>query len=323
MTPDDIRLENFEILRFRYLQNASYARRGRERILELHGSQSLAKLLRSHLVEEVEEPDTTKRAEIDELLAFYAMLEVATISGYVPATLPADFVEETLHILSESSVERFYARFYPLLLVQLFDARLRGRFSVPISLTSDASRAFIRLLDISELLKIEEVETFLTLLDDGVIDDENFEDVVEKVQTPAALAKALTTLPDERTPSEMAVQGFRSFTAFCRQLDALLHDLRPTPFLQSAFWHYHGYWLHELSGTVLGALSMAIEQQRNWVTLDPIPATDEEMAQVRRTHASMDRTELVLQRLTSGIYRAHVEAFYFDKEFQSWGSRNK
>jgi len=69
------------------------------------------------------------------------------------------------------------------------------------------------------------------------------------------------------------------------------------------------------SGTVLGVMSMAIEQQRQWVTLDPV-TTDEETGRARHTYAAMDTTQLILQRLTSGIYRAALEQFYFEHEYQ-------
>ncbi len=182
--------------------------------------------------------------------------------------------------------------------------------------TQEASRAFIRFLDISEILRTNEVDTFLWFLDDGEMGGEDFENVVEKIQTPKALAAALTKDTRERSPSENAVQGFRGFTAFARQFDALLQSVAAEPILQSTLWHYHGYWLQLLSGTVLGVMSMAIEQQRGWVTLDPVGSVDVGVL-ARQTHASMDETELVLQRLTSGIYRANLERFYFENEFRA------
>lgn len=311
MTREAIRRENFEILHHRAFENDPSALRGRDIILKRFGTEKLSRLLRSHYIEPVEGRDIEERDDVDALLEFYALLETATICGYVPEQLPDTFAAETRRILEEPSVQRFYGRYYPLLLVQLFSERLASRIAVPSDDSGDATNAFLQFLDIAELLRTDTVETFLWFLDDGVVEGENFDDMVELLESPKSLAAALAARPDERSPSQKAIQGFRGFTTFARQLDVLLESTT-MPLVRSAFWHFHGYWLRLVSDMTLGVMTAAIEQQRAWV--EPRPRDgEEERSRAHFTQASMNRTEFVLQRLTSGIYRAPLEQFFFDR----------
>jgi hypothetical protein len=319
MTERDRRSDNLDVLLFRFIERNEAAQRAKKYIAAEYGTRKLARLLRSHLVEEVGPREIMKRDEIDELLAVYALLEVAIVSGYVSAKLPSGFVRETRRILAEPSVERFYRRLYPMLLVQCFAARITGRFEVPVQATRSGPGLFVRFLDVSELLNSPEVETFLWMLDDGSRDDEDFDDLIDIVHSPKRMARALTRELEKRSATDDAAHGFREFVAFCRQFDGLLQSARVKPLIQSAFWHFHGYWLNLLSGSVLGVMTVVIERQREWISIDPIAR--KQASRARQTHVSMDKTEIVLQRLTSGVYRAPLEVFFFGNELLSLGNR--
>ena len=56
-----------------------------------------------------------------------------------------------------------------------------------------------------------------------------------------------------------------AFLKFARELDALLLTLDEKPDLQSAFWHYRGYWFQQLGIRVSGILMAVIETFREQV----------------------------------------------------------
>jgi len=76
------------------------------------------------------------------------------------------------------------------------------------------------------------------------------------------------------------------------------------PDLQSAFWHYPGYWFQQLGIRVSGIIMAVIETFRDQVGTASDP---QEVQLAEKTRADMNLAQESMLRLTSGIYSAALE----------------
>src|SRR5438477_4440732 len=133
-------------------------------------SPKLFKLLRSHLLRPISEKEVSQRDAIDELLAFYSLLEIASMCQGIPRELRPHLAARAIHHLSLPPMRRYYSKLYPLLLPQCFLQRMVGS---PIMAERDCARDYFRqFLEISNMLSDDDVEMFLWFLDDGSAPDE-------------------------------------------------------------------------------------------------------------------------------------------------------
>ena len=312
--------EMFEGLEARFFREGSSASRGAAIIdRAMAEGRSLGRLLRSHYVESVEGSDVERRAKIDDLLQFYAILEVAILSGYV-GELPKDFKRRAIARLEQPDVRRYYEWLYPTLLVTAFARRLRGRPILRDSSVSDAAYHFLRVIDLGGVLEQPDVDSFLWLLDDGEFEREDDDGIPDRYADDVydlgtllnvmldrkLLAKRLAIVPRDRTELDQALHGFQKFLSFCTDLDLVLQGLPSSSHLQSALWHIYGYWLSQIGGQVLGVIALAIEGYRDWLPGSQLPEKV-----IGGIHRSMDQSHRTLQRLTSAVYRAAIEEEYF------------
>ncbi|HEX4630083.1 MAG TPA: hypothetical protein VH188_03895 [Chthoniobacterales bacterium] len=273
-------------------------------IIDFSDDPSLDLLLRSHLLSEVtSQTQIAARDAIDDLLAFYSILEIGILCGALAERLPHALAASARRHLTRPYVRRYYEKFYPLFLPQLFLRRLHGK---PVGATSSAVGYFVSFLEINEALIPDPVETFLWFLDDGYLGDAGLEDILQVLNKPERFTKRMLRPTAEQTDVDNALHGMIQFFGFCVNLDKLLQNA-PDALLQSACWHFHGYWFQQVGGQVHGVISAAIEQYREWVPSPEDTANQEDLAAIKATHASMDRFHRALQRLTSAVYRAAIE----------------
>ncbi len=292
---------NLRHLTHRYFEKTG-AKRAARRIDRL-SDRALGRLLRSHWVDEPSEAEITRRDEIDDLLSYYAILEVASIAKCVPDPLPADLIEVARIRLGRPSVRRYFSALYPLALPQFFVKRLDGQ-----ALPSDGSYPlFASFLDVSQARKTVEIDTFLWFLDDGQENGTGLEDVLRVIRTPERLVRSITA--QRSTPLKRGLRGLLGFLRFARELDELLLRSAGHPILQSAFWHYHGYWFQLLGLQLVGVLAATIESYREQVGNATSAA---EGRLIERTHADMDAAQRSLQRLCSGTYSAALDARLYE-----------
>jgi hypothetical protein len=305
---------NLSDLTRRFFEETSAAS-GAKLLDEVRGSQDLFELLRSHLLQPITDTEVPQRDAIDDLLAFYSILEIASMCHGISPELPAELAASAADHLSLPAMRRYYEKLYPLLLPRLFLQRLMGNavLAEP-EFPYDYLRQF---LEITEMLSDAEVQMFLWFLDDGSAPDEEgnqygLQDFLLTLSDGRKFAKIIAVAPENRTPLHQSLHGFVQFLEFCRLFDGLLQGLTDSPIFQSALWHFHGYWFQQLSGQVFGVISTAIEQYRNWV---PKEGKDEqEIRAIAATHRSMDRAQLAMQRLTSAGYRHLLEAMFYSAE---------
>jgi predicted RNA-binding protein with RPS1 domain len=271
--------------------------------LDMTSETNLAHVLESHWLAEPSPTAIDQRSAIDDLLAFYAMLEVAFVAGCIRSPLPANIVEPAKRNLSRPSLARYYTHYYPLSLVQLFALRLDGL--ALYAAQEPAYEAFVQFLHVTERCSGEPVTSFLWLLDGGETGDGFvIKDLIKLVASGEELVRSLVTIPARQTGLDRSARGLLLFIKFCREMDRILGGVNGNPLLQSAFWHYHAYWFRQLGVQVAGVLETVTETYRGFIE-DPSNPHEEQL--VVATHADMDETHRAIRRLVSAIYSAELD----------------
>lgn len=292
----DTLLANLQQMTHRYFDSTTAVEAAR--ILDTRDDASLADLLESHWVKSPSPGDIEARDAFDELIAYYAMLEVAAIAGCLPDPLPPDIADVARRRLTRPAVHRYFSKLYPLALPQLFVRRLEGN-----GLHGQPAYPLLAsFLQVSAARRTDDIDMFLWFLDDGWEGDTGLPQLVALFGNAGRLAKELTA--ERSTPLRQGARGLLAFLRFARELDGLLASTESYPLLQSAFWHVHGYWFQQLGLQLAGVLASTIESYRHQVGEG---STEEERILVARTHADMNAAHRCLQRLCSGFYSAGID----------------
>ncbi len=316
MKASSLRKRNYADLRTRFFARTP-ASKGFALVTDRKRGRALDGLLRSHLVKGVlTQREVTARDSVDHLLSYLGLLEIASIVSAIPWPLPGIFGRRAERALSNAAVRRYYEHFYPLILPVLFRWRLEGTPLVQYGAFDGCVPHFQQFLNLSEILGEPEVIEFLWFLDDGRSWDPKsrkwvgLRDFFGLLTHPAKLVKYLAHAGNQ-SPVADALRGFLRFVSFSLMLDQLLVSTSEWPLLQSALWHHHAYWFYQLSGQVGGVLAAGIEGFRAHVGDGSRRRPRQEAEAVTETHRLMDSAQLVLQRLTSSLYRAPLEQAYF------------
>lgn len=267
----------------------------------------LALTLQSHLLHEPSQPAMKIRDHVDFLMRYFSILELASLTGTIPNPLPETVSHSAHAVLSRPAVRRYYERYYPILLPQFLLRRLNGD-PLRFAFEGNGMPLLSRFIDVSSLREGDNPEMFLAFLDDITIYGRGLPHVLSILQDGRKFVRSMTTKhPDE---IDNGVRGFVAFLSFSRALNAFLLELRHSPLLRSAFWHYHGYWFQQIGGQVLGVITAGVETLRNYVDVESADA--DVHAEMKETHASMDASIRDLQMLTSAIYRYPLELELYD-----------
>jgi hypothetical protein len=226
---------------------------------------ALAHLLRDHRVTPITaRVDVRARDAVDYLLDYYSILEVACLAGTIDDRIfDANFVDTATWILSQPSVRSYYEGFYPLVLPLAFRRRLKKTLALPRE--SESSIAlFSYFLDVTSKIENDEnVETLQWFLDDGAWDGYDIDSLIDLTRKPKQFLRCLAN-PDGGDRLAMAVDGLRTFFGFCSEFDCLLTTCENEPVLQSAFWHYHGYWFAHLRHQLGDRLGAIVDGLSSW-----------------------------------------------------------
>lgn len=294
-----IQHDNLELIH-RHAYTARAARGAK--FIEESTDHLLAVTLDSHLIREPSATAIRRRDDIDFLLSYYSILELACRTGYIAATPPKAITQRALIHLQEPNVRRYYERYYPLLLPQAFRERLTTTDNPP---PVPCEQLFEEFLTVNALRDDPDVEQFLWFVDDGTDTEEGEEyglsDALLVLRKPKRLVKAMTT---PRDAADFALRGMMRFLRFSRELYAFLEHVE-NPVMRSAFWHYHAYWFLQIGGQVLGVMTVAIEELRSYVAKNKM--TTAELHAATTTYESMDAATRELQLLTTGRYRVALE----------------
>jgi hypothetical protein len=273
-----------------------------------HGTNriDLDTLLRDHAEDAVEsEREIRQRDSFDYLVAFYGILEIASIIRFVPVPLPQTRKTEFLADLSDSAVTRYYQENYPLLLPRLCRLRLEGKPSIHETSSDYRVHSFFQsFLSLeSRERNDDDVDLFLWFLDDGSDAGYGLSDVIECLLNRSDFVKCVLRSPRKRDELDSAVCGFGKLLSFCMDFDALLQRCETWPLFQSALWHYYAYWFDLVGGSIGPRIREIIDNFYSWKP-EQSSLANHVMGQY------MDQSQHSVDRLLSGTYGAALRSAY-------------
>ncbi|MBS1828063.1 MAG: hypothetical protein JST93_22325 [Acidobacteria bacterium] len=262
MTP--VHSANLHLMKTQYLLDGN-ADRALEIMKKETGEESefLRRLLRHHNKGTVSaQAEVRARDAFDFLLDYFALLEVGTLAGFVPAILPEEERAFAVKVLEQPNVREFYVKNYPLLLPKLYRLRLKNGVA-PIPADGSAVPVFQQFLGVVEWQRRDDdIDAFLWFLDSGSYGRWNVSHLVRTLSAPDAYGESL--LKEKRTPLDRGVAGYGKFLSLCLVLDRLLQDAAQWPLVQSAMYHYYEYWLRSLRKRASSVLKPTLRAMLAW-----------------------------------------------------------
>jgi hypothetical protein len=265
---------------------------------------ALTHLLRHHDDEDygVTDEETWKRDDVDELLHFYSIMEIASLLDLIPSELPSEFRKASSRRLGHPAVSQYFVSSYALVLPQLFLLRLGGYVSM--RLPSDTQLfpewtfpLFLQLLHLDSMIHggDENVDTILWFLDGGSLDDYDIDDTISALTSAKTFLRCLSADPEDMTPQDSSIQGLVTFLDFCTELDSFLGHPGLPELLRYEAWHLYGYWFGHLRSTMGEYLNAVVDRLATWKVQQGVSSAREKKIAV----AKMRRA---VERLLSGDY---------------------
>lgn len=298
------------------------------------GKFQLKRLLRHHEQEPVtEQVEVDTRDDFDYMLAYYGLIEIAALIELVPDPLPQETLKSASTVLSNKYVQRYYTDHYKLLLPQMLLARIAGENTLKEK--NGAIPIFGEFLQIGSQLNDKAVETLLWFLDNGYNGNHGWETTEKILSDPEETLEALKTPYKEANDSQRAVSGFGKFMNFAVAFHELLERTENFPYLQSAMWHYHGYWFDKLGGRLRNRFGSVLDHFAEWSTRSaPLQQygelSEEDLWNLNQeAERSRNKVKGVLEELTSQkfgkLLKTKASSFSISKSWQqnpaSWKSK--
>ena len=269
-----------------------------------HQPLQVATLLRDYRDRAITSPNEIRlRAATDRLMTCCSVMEIASLTDFVPDLRQTAFATEILPILENKHVRRYYEEFYPTKLPRLFRCRLTGANSSIDHLDDTASSGSVMaFLDLDRRF-MEKLDDgyLLRMLDSFTIQGYWFSDVVEIIDKPQEFINHLLLAPKERDARSQALTEFSLFMQFCFDLRELLSQLESQPLPQSAIWNHYSYWFDIIGEKLRDQLGDALSRFLEW---KPV-GEDKDAAKAVQTYVSDARA--VLTVLTSRKFAGPVD----------------
>jgi hypothetical protein len=258
----------------------------------------LSVLLRDHRGRHITSArEIRQRDSFDYLLAFYSILEIASLIGFVPDPIPQAAAKQFLRDLKTPAVRRYYEKHYVLLLPRLTRLRLEGKSSLAEAHSNVQTYGLFQsfLSFESQARDDEDVEMFLWFLDDGYSDGYGLVDALKCLRNRNRFVKRMLRPRGKQDDLDKGLRGFGKVIAYCVDFDELLQRCQGWPLFQSALWHYYAYWFDLLNESVGSSLHAAISNINSWAPSQTREAN-------RLMHQYMQRVTASVDRLLSGDY---------------------
>jgi hypothetical protein len=265
---------------------------------------SLTVLLRDHKERSVEGADEMRlRKAFDLLLAFYSILEIASLIGYVPEPLPQEFITSTTWRLSEPSLKKYYEHYYPCLLPQLFRSRLTDVLRLKEHVAGHDDEVWGMFSEFCSLvnwnLNDEGIQTFQWFLDEGTIEGIGIQHTIEALKEPQSYLARRMKPTSDHDPLDRSLEGLQSFVTFCLKFDDLLKRADQYPLFQSAQWHYFAYWFRRIGEQGEIQLTRALQQFVSWTNRSSDISMEQDSQDINHYVGTV---RSVMSRLVSGAY---------------------
>ncbi|RDZ28893.1 hypothetical protein [Lysobacter silvisoli] len=247
-------------------------------------------LLGSHLLHDYEGEEVAFRDEVDGVVSTLGLVELGVAFGAVAVPGP-----EVREFLERPRVHRYTFDLYPQLLAGQLLQRLRGNPALPEA-GLGAPEDFHRVHQLNARKQQEDLNLYLSLLDDIAVDDFGLSDFLERLNDPKQIERALS---GRKSTFATALFGLFAFLKWSSDIHALL-ERTGNDVARSVIWHQFGYWFVLSGGQRYGALAACLDSARD------------ALGQLAQSGGEIDAPEIdrylaVLRELTSHRYGAPLE----------------
>lgn len=246
-------------------------------------------------------------SDIDSLLDFYGLLEIAMLLDYVPDPLPVTLQEEVQRCLKNGALARYYEQDRSSLLPFLLRNRIDGTWLLKEKADKYSISSYQSFLSLTgRFSRDETIAEWLQLLKFGKSAVYTIDDLVVAVRDQEEYIGRFTKDPTSQNRLDAAIIGFQRFLTFCRDLDELLQETSDSRYLQSAIWHFYRHLFVLQSHRIEVTVDRILQNMGSWhPNFDDAEGHDNAMAEL---HDFMHTTRDTLQRLISGSYGRALDA---------------
>lgn len=256
----DTKSLNLDIITKQYRHN-SKAAKGYELLMNLLGdydSLPLETLLRNHRLNPILiASEIEGRENVDTLMDYYSILQITLLANYINHPLPENLANEIDVILETPAVKKYFEEYYPLVLPQLLIKQIHTDEYLKNNIEIDSTPLFDRFLILNHFVKSDEdIQLLLWFFDDGWIGKYSLKDFIALLRDKT---KMLNEYSNKTHPLNKVLWGFTKYTQFLTDYAELIRDCYHNSILQSAIWHYHGYWFNKIENKIGTNLKLSIQ----------------------------------------------------------------
>lgn len=221
------------------------ALKGYDRIIKLIREKKNADLdwlLRFHSHDPIiKQSEIQFRDNVDFLLKFYSLLEIAIMTDHIPPSLPDKLKAEIIEVLGNEYVKRYYGDYYQITLpALLFKVVSSDKVQKPVG----TSKEFVALLLLDKAID-KDVQNFLWLLDSGYFGDYSIASLRETLKSRKQIEQIIAKPRKDETYADSAFWGFVKFSDYMQNYEALLRSCNDE-LLRSLLWHFQSYWFERM-----------------------------------------------------------------------------
>ena len=142
----------------------------------------MASVLRPHRSPHMDRESVRLRGGFDDLLCFYAAVEIACLIRFVPVPLPDNFRQSALSHLRHPDLRRYFERHHPRILPKQLRERLQGEREAYIEDSAEATALFMRFLELTRVLEEDQQTQVFRLVLTGSDLDCRPEDILDALE---------------------------------------------------------------------------------------------------------------------------------------------
>lgn len=227
-------------------------------LLEENDTIGLKWLLRNHILEPIYiASEIEGRENVDILIDYYSILQIALFANYINYPLPEKLANEIDLILDTPEVKKYYEDYYPLILPQLLLKQVHNDAYYKNNISIESTPLFDRFLILNHFVKSDEdIQLLLWFFDDGWIGKYSLKDFIALLKDKTRM---LNEYSNKTHPLNKILWGFTKYTQFLTDYAELIRDCSHNSILQSAIWHYHGYWFSQIENKIGANLKLSIQ----------------------------------------------------------------
>ena len=204
-------------------------------LLEENDTIGLEWLLRNHILEPIYiASEIEGRENVDLLIDYYSILQIALFANYINYPLPEKLANEIDLILDTPEVKKYYEDYYPLILPQLLLKQVPNDAYYKNNISIESTPLFDRFLILNHFVKNDEdIQLLLWFFDDGWIGKYSWKGFIALLKDKPRMVNEYSS---KTPPLNKVLWGFTKYTQFLTDYAELIRDCSHNSILQSAIW---------------------------------------------------------------------------------------